>query len=338
MLGSLVDPDDMYTRLDPAHVAEALQPALETQAETVVDRVVAEHYPRLWERVPTALRARAMARIRDEIPQVVERLMVDIHRDLDSYFDLRGMVVDAFVRNKNLINEFFWRCGGRELRFIVWSGLGLGLLFGLVQMGLWLVWQPWWLLPLAGLMVGCGTNWLAIRMIFEPAKPRRIGPVVWQGLFLKRQAEVSAEYARLFAEEVFSPENLTAKVLEGPAGERLIAMVARHVEDAIDESVGRGKAVLELAAGSARYEAMRRAIARGMAQQLPESVAAVHGYAEHALDIDNTLRRRLEKLPPDDFIGILRPIFEEDEWILITVGAILGAIAGFLQLTLLFGG
>ena len=33
----------------------------------------------------------------------------------------------------------------------------------------------WWVLPVLGTLVGWATNWLAIRMIFEPIEPRKIG-------------------------------------------------------------------------------------------------------------------------------------------------------------------
>jgi hypothetical protein len=41
-------------------------------------------------------------------------------------------------------------------------------------------------------------------------------------------------------------------------------------------------------------------------------------------------------LPPDEFEAVLRPAFQEDEWILILVGAVLGGLAGLGQLVFLF--
>jgi hypothetical protein len=47
------------------------------------------------------------------------------------------------------------------------------------------------------------------------------------------------------------------------------------------------------------------------------------------MDIENTL------LSAEEFEGLLRPAFEQDEWILITVGAVLGFLVGELQIFLL---
>jgi hypothetical protein len=46
----------------------------------------------------------------------------------------------------------------------------------------------------------------------------------------------------------------------------------------------------------------------------------------------------MNAMSPKDFVGVLRPAFEEEEWILILVGAVLGGIAGFAQWALVFGG
>jgi hypothetical protein len=49
------------------------------------------------------------------------------------------------------------------------------------------------------------------------------------------------------------------------------------------------------------------------------------------------MRERISSQPPDEFQELLRPIFKEDEWILVAIGGALGALAGWAQLALLFG-
>ena len=44
------------------------------------------------------------------------------------------------------------------------------------------------------------------------------------------------------------------------------------------------------------------------------------------------------QLSPSAFQGLLLPIFEQDKWLLIAVGGVLGFIAGIMQLVYLFGG
>lgn len=44
----------------------------------------------------------------------------------------------------------------------------------------------------------------------------------------------------------------------------------------------------------------------------------------------------MQGLSPAEFEGVLHPVFEEDEWKLILVGAALGAAVGVFQLYVLF--
>jgi len=43
----------------------------------------------------------------------------------------------------------------------------------------------------------------------------------------------------------------------------------------------------------------------------------------------------MQQLTEEEFEGVLRPAFQQDEWILITVGAILGFLVGEMQVFLM---
>ena len=45
----------------------------------------------------------------------------------------------------------------------------------------------------------------------------------------------------------------------------------------------------------------------------------------------NTLSTKMQQLNEHEFERLLRPAFEQDEWILIAVGAVLGFLVGELQ-------
>ena len=53
-----------------------------------------------------------------------------------------------------------------------------------------------------------------------------------------------------------------------------------------------------------------------------------------AMDIRNTLVQKMQELTAEEFEELIRPAFQQDEWILITVGAILGFAVGELQVLL----
>ena len=59
---------------------------------------------------------------------------------------------------------------------------------------------------------------------------------------------------------------------------------------------------------------------------------------ERAEVVETMLRVRMEELPSEKFQDLLRPCFQEDEWKLILLGAVLGLLAGIAQLVFVFGG
>src|SRR5699024_12393304 len=58
---------------------------------------------------------------------------------------------------------------------------------------------------------------------------------------------------------------------------------------------------------------------------------------ERGAIVERIMRERMQELSAEEFQDLLRPAFQEDYWILITVGAVLSMGAGFLQLFVIFG-
>ena len=163
-------------------------------------------------------------------------------------------------------------------------------------------------------------------------EPKRfLGLVEWQGLFLKRRREVAAAYGDLIAREIITPRNVIQAVLTGPLSDKLFAMVQREVQHVLDRQTSIARPLIVFAVGSTRYQEMKRAVGAQLMAALPATMLHVEDYAADAMDIRNTLVSKMQQLSPAEFEKLLRPAFEQDEWILITVGALLGFLVGELQ-------
>lgn len=56
------------------------------------------------------------------------------------------------------------------------------------------------------------------------------------------------------------------------------------------------------------------------------------------LDIRNTLAAKMRLMTPTQFEGLLRPVFQQDEWILVLLGGVLGFLVGELQVHIMLHG
>jgi uncharacterized membrane protein YheB (UPF0754 family) len=332
MTTRLISPRDVFGKLDPKRVAREIETPLLAAVEDITREVASQYQPGLWELLPERLRAAIVKRIKDESPEIVARIMRDIQKDIDQVFDLKDMVVTNLMRDKVLLNRIFQEIGRKEFRFIAHSGIYFGFIIGVVQAVTWALTHNVWVMPLFGGFTGWFTDWLALKMIFNPKQPTRyLGLFEWHGLFLKRRREISAEYGALIAREIITPRNVMEAVLRGPLSDRLYEMVSRHVQKTVDEQAGLAKPLVVFAVGGARYGEMKKVVARKLMDRLPEAMKHVEDYAEDAMDLKNTLVTKMQELTAEEFEQLLRPAFQQDEWILIAVGAVLGFLVGEMQ-------
>lgn len=333
MTSRLIRPEDIFNKLDPDRIAKEIEKPLLAAVEDITREVAAVYSPGLWEAAPETVKRLIISRIQNEAPNIVRAIMIDIKQNIDSVFDLKDMVVSNLLRDKPLLNRIFLEAGSGEFKFIRNSGIYFGFIIGIVQAVTWAVTQNPLVMPLFGLFTGWFTDWLALKMVFNPKHPTKyfMGLVEWQGLFLKRRAEVSAEYGRLIAKEIVTPHNIIDAVLKGPLSDKLFTMVQKQVQKVVDEQSGIAKPFVVFAVGSSKYQAMKRLVAEEIMKRLPATLKHIEEYAADAMAIENTLATKMTELSVEEFEGLLHPAFEQDEWILIAVGASLGFIVGEMQ-------
>lgn len=340
ILSKLISQREIIEVLDPRKLAAQVVESFDPMLEPWVDELMHEHYPVLWDNLPVFVRRQVYARVRAELPRRVDALMQDIALNIDHLLDLKPMVEDHLERNKALLNRIFLECGAREFRFLVRSGWWFGALFGVIQALQWHFFPVWWTLPLAGLIVGYATNWIALNLIFRPLEPVKIGPVTVQGLFLKRQKQVSEAFCRIVIEEIVTLPRLIDAMLNGTYKERSRALLRRHVKPLVDHVVGGlggvTKLAVQTALGPSGFAQIKESVANKAQAEAQLPFEDRDFLRDRGAEMQQVIQSRMEKLPPAEFQDLLRPCFQEDELKLILVGAALGAAAGFMQLILIF--
>ena len=131
------------------------------------------------------------------------------------------------------------------------------------------------------------------------------------------------------------PQALMHAVLEGQAADRLVRLLQAYAGGAVDSAASLAKPVVTLAVGDRAWVELRSAVAQRLALVVPAELDRVQEYAGEVLDLQGELERNLKELPSEEFEQVLRPVFQEDEATLIAVGAVLGGVAGVIQLLLL---
>ena len=170
------------------------------------------------------------------------------------------------------------------------------------------------------------TNWLALKWIFEPVDPIRIGPLLLQGKFLRRQTEVAATFAHYFANQILSGGQIWNSMLTDPQSTTAISnILGEQIQSILS------KCTFGLWRNPLSSAALKRITDRAIQIDLPKSVPIIFPYMDQVLGLERTLRVRMERMTSRQFERVLHPIFEEDELTLIIAGAVLGFGAGLIQ-------
>ena len=290
----------------------------------------------MWENLPAPSKKLVFQVVEMEMREGFDSVAQDIHDHFERLLDLRELVVRKCEENPDLLNQMVFACAAKELSFLVFSGAFFGFGFGVVQALVWFFVPQWWVLPFFGFLVGTMTNWIAIQLIFTPLEAKKMGPFVFQGLFLKRQKEISEEFSRVFTEQVLTAREVVHTLVHGERSDRTLSMLRAHISDIMEHKLI-VQLVTQAAVGPEGYADLKDA-ALEKAIQYTEELAEDRSFNKtQAEAVQEMLHERISAQPPAEFQDLVRPIFHEDEWILVAIGGALGALVGWGQLVLLFG-
>lgn len=330
----LLNIKEVFLKVDPKKAESVFLPALESSIRYTMKEFSDSLDPKLWDLIPEVVREEIYHKVRRESGVTIRKVIRKLQKDIDSLFDLKALVLKKLSGNNvGLVVELFKEVGAPEFRFIERSGFYFGFLLGLVQMIFMIYFPLVWTLPIQGVIVGYLTNYLALEMIFRPLLPKKfLGIFTYQGLFLKRQSEVSRLYAKLVSEKILTPKNILSELIFGKASADIINIIRKEVISHVDTITFLAKPALFAAGKIEEFEAAKERIAIAMADNAVEKSFHLETYLGEALEIEKMMGDRMSALPPKEFESILRSAFQEDELLLILVGAALGAMVGWFQM------
>jgi uncharacterized membrane protein YheB (UPF0754 family) len=330
------DLNEIYRKLEPEEIVKQIISRVSPRMDEYIDEVMYELQPVLWDNLPLFARNRIYRWGREQLPKRIESLVEDFGDDLNDLVDLKALLSRELATHPDLMNRIFQQAGSAELRSVITRGAVIGGLLGAVLAPLWSRYPEPWLLPVAGFVVGFLTNWIAINLIFSPLRPRRI--LFWkvQGLFLRRQPEISDVWARLVAEELITVEKVADAMIDGRHGDRTRAIIQKHLRPLLDNSLVM-KLTAQVTVGMTGYTDLKKAMNQ-------KAVLATHDVfsdpafnRERAPVVAKALAEQMKALGPEEFQDILRPAFREEELQLMLVGGVLGLLAGTIQFLVLNG-
>jgi len=167
----------------------------------------------------------------------------------------------------------------------------------------------------------------------KPVIPR-IGTYNIQGAFMKRQEEVSDVFASVVTEDLITLKSIMTEMMYGGKKEKTRRIVKRHINEIMETPLVRTS--LQLSLGPREYAKLKTDLIDRSIEITMVPVCDPAFNASRAQKIYQMFRDRIRELTPKEFQNLLRPAFQEDEWILIVLGGVTGFVAGLIHLFVAF--
>lgn len=352
-LGSL---EEFFQAMEPAEMAEYISNDVVKNLEAIIDEIMLERKPVLWENLPYAIKRRVYQQAEKQVPSILHDLVIDLTYSVEELVDMREMIVRKMENDRALMVRMFLQVGHKEINFIWHISALIGFLFGILQMLVFALVPEHWTVPFFAAIWGFLTNWIAIWMVFNPVEPNyyrypkffhfkktlpfiglekpHMGLYNWQGGFMKRQPEVSEVFAGIVVRDLVTLKNIMNEMMYGSRHKQTRRILKGHIHQLLETPVVR--TTLQLSLGLTQYAHLKNDIIdKSIAvTMVPMSDPALN--ESRANKIFSLFRNRLLALTPAEFENLLRPAFKEDELTLIILGGVTGFLAGLLHLSLVF--
>lgn len=185
--------------------------------------------------------------------------------------------------------------------------------------------------PVVGAFIGWGTNWLALKMLFRPVKPFKIGPWAIQGVIPKRQDALARNLGEMVERELVSHHDL-AKALSNPAlQESLRPLIHSEARRFAEERLPGLHPMVAMFLTQGMKEKAAEMLGSELEAMLPRMIDGAGQILEAHVSVRDLVRAKVEAMSPkameDMLFSILAKEFGFIEW----SGAVLGGLVGLAQ-------
>lgn len=198
--------------------------------------------------------------------------------------------------------------------------------------------MSWQLLmpPLVCAAIGWLTNWVAIKMLFRPRVPVRLGLFTLHGVFPKRQAQVAERFGEMVESELISHEDIRRIVADPGFLTPFRGKLDERVEHFLQVKLRGVHPMAGMLLGDGIKGKIREVLHEELDSLVPDLLETGMDELENRLDVRRIVREKVEGLAPDRLeallVAVLKKEFRFIEWI----GAVLGFVIGLGQSAMLY--
>lgn len=173
LMKNLIQPKEIWEKINHQVLLNELEQPVKNTVEIITQEIISAYYPTVWQVLPKSVKVKLVYNIQKQIPDISQRILIDIGQNLEEVFDLKDMIIKTLTTDKRVIINIFKETGKEEFSFIRRTGIYFGFIIGMVQAVTWALTHSPWVMPLFGGFVGFFSDWLALKMVFRPLEEKK---------------------------------------------------------------------------------------------------------------------------------------------------------------------
>ncbi|HEY0611102.1 MAG TPA: DUF445 family protein [Chitinophaga sp.] len=189
-----------------------------------------------------------------------------------------------------------------------------------------------YLIPFISAFIGWFTNWIAIKMLFHPREPMKLGFMTLQGIFPKRQRQFAEKLGKLVADELLSFEDIREKLTDPQKIKNIIPLVEEHLEYFLRKKLPDAMPVLSMFIGDSTIKQIKDVLVTELDSLFPLMIDKYLQNTQDELDLEKIVTEKVSGFSSDKLEQILNGIMSKEFRFVEIIGGVLGFVIGIIQL------
>lgn len=190
------------------------------------------------------------------------------------------------------------------------------------------------LAPVVGALIGYVTNYLAIKMLFHPRRPVRLGFLTLQGIFPKRKQALAENLGRMIETELFNHDDIQ-RIVHDPSFVGPFKEVAdRRIATFLETKLAGVHPMARMLLSKDLLAKIKTRLLAEIDEMLPEILETASTELENRLVVREVVQKKVEEFSLEKVEEILFAILKKEFRFIEVVGGVLGFVIGLAQAVL----
>lgn len=181
-------------------------------------------------------------------------------------------------------------------------------------------------------MIGWITNYIAIKMLFHPRRPIKLGPFTLQGILPRRQADIAVQLGRIVANDLLSSEDLVERLTNDRSRDVYREFVDAEAEKFMVEKLYPSIPLARFFLGAKTVAKLKSSLVDELMAKLPAMIARLTDPETGSLDIQHMVEVQVRAFSTDRLEKMLHEILAKEFRFIEILGAVLGFLIGCAQM------